>query len=381
MDPYRLEAILKNFSEFTNSIKKYRVQLLATAVFVAALVIIAAFSGSRAVPEPLEVSDEPVVSQPAEESSAALAEGVGLYVDGAFVAACDSEEALAEAVASAARSYGLASDGAEEAAYSFANAISYESGEFAEEAFASQKDISAMLFSGTDYAGRPLAASLSVTSKKTYVIENVIEHGTRSVYTDSMYEGYMAVESEGADGVEAETYEVTLYNGVEVARELVSSETLVEPVEEVLRYGTKKYYGRTTVSIGTLHKPYDGYVSSGFGYRWGRMHNGIDLAQHGASCYGDPALCAADGVVTAAGYRGGYGNCVTVQHDDGMETLYAHLSRIGVEVGQELKAGDQIGNIGATGNVTGPHLHFEVYIDGVAVDPLLFLDYDFVIYD
>ena len=88
-----------------------------------------------------------------------------------------------------------------------------------------------------------------------------------------------------------------------------------------------------------------------------------------------------DGVVTFAGWRGGYGNCVVVDHGDGMETLYAHLYRIGVEVGQELKAGDQVGNIGSTGNSTGPHLHFEVHIDGIAVDPLLFVDYDFIIYD
>ncbi|MBO4277837.1 MAG: M23 family metallopeptidase [Clostridia bacterium] len=162
---------------------------------------------------------------------------------------------------------------------------------------------------------------------------------------------------------------------------MVSSETLVEPVEEVLRYGTKKYYGRATVSIGALTKPYDGYVSSGFGSRWGTTHKGIDIALFGGNCFGDPALCAADGVVTFAGWRGGYGNCVVVDHGDGMETLYAHLYRIGVEVGQELKAGDQVGNIGSTGNSTGPHLHFEVHIDGIAVDPLLFVDYDFIIYD
>ncbi|MBP5155071.1 MAG: peptidoglycan DD-metalloendopeptidase family protein [Clostridia bacterium] len=375
---------MKNTLKITGSIKKYRVQLIAVSVFVAALVVIAAFSGNRAEPDPVPVPvEEPVaVSQPSEVSETVFKEGCGLYVDGVFIAANEDESALSEAVAAAARERGLAADGDIECVYSFANAVSYESGSFAEESFAESSEVTALLCEGAfNSLGEPISASLSVTSKKTYSVENVIEHSTRSVYTDSMYEGYMAVDSEGADGVCVETYEVTLYNGVEVSRNLVSSETLVEPVDEVLRYGTKKYYGRSTVSIGVLAKPYDGYVSSGFGARWGTIHKGIDLAMRGGDCYGDPALCAADGVVTFVGWRGGYGNCVKVQHADGMETVYAHLSRIGVAEGQEVLAGDQIGNIGATGNVTGPHLHFEVYIDGIAVDPLIFLNYDDVIYD
>jgi murein DD-endopeptidase MepM/ murein hydrolase activator NlpD len=112
--------------------------------------------------------------------------------------------------------------------------------------------------------------------------------------------------------------------------------------------------------------PTKGVWTSGFGYRWGALHAGIDIA----NAIGTPILAASDGVVISAGPYAGYGNMVKLRHADGTVTLYGHLSSIGVDVGQRVWAGDQIAKMGNTGNSTGPHLHFEVHVNGTdRVDP------------
>ncbi|MGV0852073.1 M23 family metallopeptidase [Mycolicibacterium phlei] len=113
--------------------------------------------------------------------------------------------------------------------------------------------------------------------------------------------------------------------------------------------------------------PTKGVWTSGFGYRWGVLHGGIDIA----NSIGTPVLAASDGVVIAAGPYAGYGNHVKIRHSDGTVTLYGHLSSWQVEVGQRVWAGDQIAKMGNTGNSTGPHLHFEVLLNGTdRVDPV-----------
>jgi murein DD-endopeptidase MepM/ murein hydrolase activator NlpD len=115
--------------------------------------------------------------------------------------------------------------------------------------------------------------------------------------------------------------------------------------------------------------PCDGVVVSGFGMRWGRMHEGIDI---GCS-YGTPNRAAAAGTVIYAGWLGGYGNLVVVDHGNGLSTAYAHASSILVSVGQSVSQGQTVSLVGSTGNSSGPHLHFEVRVNGVAVDPLPYL--------
>ena len=113
--------------------------------------------------------------------------------------------------------------------------------------------------------------------------------------------------------------------------------------------------------------PTKGAWTSGFGYRWGVLHGGIDIA----TSIGTPILAASDGVVIDAGPTGGYGNWVKLRHSDGTVTLYGHLSAWNVEIGQRVWAGDQIAKMGNTGNSTGPHLHFEVLLNGTdRVDPV-----------
>lgn len=118
------------------------------------------------------------------------------------------------------------------------------------------------------------------------------------------------------------------------------------------------------------------YITSGYGNRLHpiqgvyRYHDGIDIGNAG---YGAPVVAATDGVVTYTGVLGGYGNCVIINHGDGVVTLYGHGQEIQTTLGTVVKQGDIIMTVGSTGNSTGPHLHFEVRKNGIAVDPIPYL--------
>ena len=117
--------------------------------------------------------------------------------------------------------------------------------------------------------------------------------------------------------------------------------------------------------------PARGVLTSGYGWRWGRMHRGIDIA----NAVGTPIITASDGIVEKAGWNnGGYGNLVDIRHADGSLTRYAHNSKIFVRVGQQVTQGQHIANMGSTGFSTGPHLHFEIHPAGKgAVNPIAML--------
>lgn len=109
--------------------------------------------------------------------------------------------------------------------------------------------------------------------------------------------------------------------------------------------------------------------TSGFGRRWGRMHEGLDLA----GSFGSPIYATADGVVVHAGWENGYGNMVEIRHPYGLSTRYGHMSAVKVSVGQKVSRGDRIGDMGNTGRSTGTHLHYEVRVGGSAVNPMSFI--------
>ncbi len=155
--------------------------------------------------------------------------------------------------------------------------------------------------------------------------------------------------------------------------------------EEALDKEIKKLLAATQstgkYSGGTMHWPVPTVrnISSYYGYRWGRVHRGIDIANGSVPIYGQDIVSAADGTVIFAntsGWGGGYGLYVMVDHgldDRGRQivTLYAHMSAVTVSVGQKVTGGSTVlGRAGDSGNVTGPHLHFEVRVNGTAVDPL-----------
>jgi murein DD-endopeptidase MepM/ murein hydrolase activator NlpD len=115
--------------------------------------------------------------------------------------------------------------------------------------------------------------------------------------------------------------------------------------------------------------PVNGPVVSPFGMRWGRMHEGIDIAVPS----GTPIHAAASGRVVYSGWMSGYGNLVAIDHGGGLSTAYAHQSQIGASLGQSVSQGQVIGYVGCTGHCFGPHLHFEVRVNGAPVDPLGYL--------
>jgi murein DD-endopeptidase MepM/ murein hydrolase activator NlpD len=125
----------------------------------------------------------------------------------------------------------------------------------------------------------------------------------------------------------------------------------------------------TTPSAHGLIWPVNGPVTSPFGYRWGRLHAGIDIGVG----YGTPIHAAATGTVVLAGWTGGYGNYTCIDHGGGLATCYAHQSSYAVSAGAQVSQGQVIGYVGSTGHSFGAHLHFEVRINGAPVDPLGYL--------
>lgn len=111
--------------------------------------------------------------------------------------------------------------------------------------------------------------------------------------------------------------------------------------------------------------PVSGPISSGFGWRWRSFHSGVDIR----AGIGTPVKATANGTVSYAGWKGGYGLTIIVRHNFGFSTLYSHLSRISVKVGQRVERGSIIGYTGMTGSATGPHLHYEVRMNDRPVDP------------
>ena len=120
---------------------------------------------------------------------------------------------------------------------------------------------------------------------------------------------------------------------------------------------------------GGFQWPVSGPVTSPFGWRWGRMHEGIDIAVPS----GTPVHASAAGVVVYAGWLGGYGNLVAIDHGGGISTAYGHNTSVAVAVGQSVSQGQVVSYSGSPGHSTGPHVHFEVRVNGSAVDPFGYL--------
>ncbi len=197
------------------------------------------------------------------------------------------------------------------------------------------------------------------------------------VDTDELYVGETGIAFGGENGICENVYEVTYSGGVEVSRKLISSTVISKPKARIERIGTKEYPSTEPtgtfiwpLTLGTFRitSPY-GTQREGFETA-GQYHLGVDL---GGPALGEPILAADGGVVTFAGNRGSYGLLVKIRHEDGVETYYAHMSKIVVEVGDRVYQGQKVGEIGKTGTATGVHVHFEVRINKATVNPLNYL--------
>ncbi|MFC4411670.1 peptidoglycan DD-metalloendopeptidase family protein [Chungangia koreensis] len=194
-----------------------------------------------------------------------------------------------------------------------------------------------------------------------------VKHGNIVEENDSMYKGDTKVKQEGKDGKKEVTYLLRESNGVQAGKSVQDEKIIVEPVEQIIVKGTKVVPSRGSGSF--VWPAEGGYISSKMGYRWGSYHRGIDIARPS----GYSIKSADNGVVTFSGRDGTYGNKVVINHNNGLETTYAHLSSIDVSVGETVPQGTKIGKMGSTGRSTGIHLHFEVRKNGNLVNPLDYL--------
>ncbi|MEG0383873.1 MAG: M23 family metallopeptidase [Solibacillus sp.] len=222
-----------------------------------------------------------------------------------------------------------------------------------------------------------IGQQLNVTVEKPYVSVKAVYEKKQveavdftKVVTedDTMLKGKSVVKQEGAIGKKEVSYVISEENGVRTERVQTNENMLVEPEDRVVIIGTKVV---PSIGTGTFAWPANGgRISSQMGTRWGRYHYGIDIARPS-----DYTIKASDnGTVKTAGRHATYGNYIVINHNNGYETLYAHLSKIGVKVGQVVEKGSSLGVMGSTGRSTGTHLHFEVHKNGSEVNPLSYLN-------
>ena len=195
--------------------------------------------------------------------------------------------------------------------------------------------------------------------------EKVIEPSTVEEKSDELYMGQSEVE-EGESGSKL-VYTKEYYDGLNKISEDVINEVIIKDAKpSVIKKGMKNPYYDGIKFLGNPLK--NASITSVFGEaRIGSYHKGVDLAKS----LGEEVDSAFEGTVTFAGYNnGGYGNLVIVQHDNNMETYYAHLNEIKVSVGEYVSQGQIVGTVGSTGYSTGPHLHFELRVGGDPVNPI-----------
>lgn len=194
--------------------------------------------------------------------------------------------------------------------------------------------------------------------------EDEIEPSTIIEHTEELYVGNSEV-TQGKQGSRL-VYKESIYNGLTKEKEnIITEKVIVEAEPTIIKKGTKNPYYDGVAFLSSPTR--GGYMTAPYGEeRTTSPHKGIDIAKN----LGDDVNAALDGKVVSAGYNnGGYGNLIIIEHEDNMQTYYAHLSEINVSVGDYVKKGDKIGAIGSTGYSTGPHLHFELRVNGNPVNP------------
>jgi|LSQX01.1.fsa_nt_gb murein DD-endopeptidase MepM/ murein hydrolase activator NlpD len=185
--------------------------------------------------------------------------------------------------------------------------------------------------------------------------------------TEDLYRGDTKTKIQGLEGKSLVKQELVVVNGVLEETNVYSESVLQVPKPGVLLKGTKQR--PRTVATGSFAVPTRGRYSSSFGERWGRQHNGVDIAVP----RGTPITASDGGIVKFAGWMSGYGNLVIIDHENGFNTYYGHQDRMNVKKGKRVAKGDIIGYVGSTGRSTGPHLHFEVRKNGIPVNPMNYI--------
>ena len=201
---------------------------------------------------------------------------------------------------------------------------------------------------------------------KTY--EETIPYETKYESSEEIYTGKQIIKTKGEEGRKLVKAEIVKINGIINQTNIISENVIEESQAEILLQGTRKLLTDTANRMFDL--PNRGTLTSRFGQRWGGKHTGMDIA----SPTGTPNRAAKAGIVTFAGWQGNYGKLVIIDHGNGYVTYYAHNDSLTVKTGQQVVKGQEIGRVGTTGRVTGPHLHFEVRKNGVPMDPAKYIN-------
>ena len=225
---------------------------------------------------------------------------------------------------------------------------------------------------GQEISLTKLEPLVSVVVTKEVTVEETIAHATEYKKNSSLLKGEQKVITKGADGKKQVTYEIKEANGSTIEKTVLNEVVITEPVTEVVSKGTAaiRISSRSANSSGVLAWPLsNNKITSPYGTRSRGFHSGIDLqAKTGTSVY-----ASAGGKVVLASWYYGYGNCIVIDHGNGIKTRYAHLSAYKVKVGQTVSRGQLIALSGNTGNSTGPHLHYEVIVNGSTKNPVNYL--------
>lgn len=233
------------------------------------------------------------------------------------------------------------------------------------------------------YPGEVVTLGVLKPAFKLIEEDHVVEletdkYKTEIEYDSNMYVGTEKVKQQGENGTNKVTKKIKKSNGDIISAIVIESNQIQAPKSKIIVRGTAKRSTSDSYISGSLgtwawptKTPY--VITSNYGYRWGKLHEGVDISGTG---HGSPIYAANDGVVVQAGYTGTNGNYITINHNNGYYTMYAHLSAILVKTGDNVTIGQQIGKMGATGYAFGTHLHFALwkgypYRGGVSKNPML----------
>ncbi len=295
-----------------------------------------------------------------------------LYIDGKFIGATEEIDELNADLEQVLVDYRRDYD--DETTTEFANSVEIVTGNA----------------SGTDLITADEVMALadgkfSISLSTDIVYTRDVAYDTKVKYDEDKSSSYKKVTTKGVKGEEEVTVRTTFVDGVQTDAVQTDAKTLKEAVDEVVVKGKAEDTSSSTGSSSSSNSsssyttgssgmfawplPYTHTLTSTFGTRWGRLHGGLDISDGGV--YGQPIYASASGTVTfSGGDNSGYGNYVIIDHGSGYTTLYGHCSSLVAVTGQYVNQGDLIGYVGSTGNSTGPHLHFEIRLNGEKMDPL-----------
>lgn len=320
------------------------------------------------------IMDKQALSEVIVENTSGIITASGLFVNEELFAAAENDEVLTDSL-SACLDYYKTDEEAERVA--FVDDVNIAEGLFPVSVVESAEEVKTILW-GESGSAETREPALDVKIIRDITYEEVVPYDTQEIPDDTRLEDYTKIKSKGVNGVASVTAQVTYVDGEEVDRHVISSEVIEQPVScqlivgkmTVSQYNDSKAFSAPAEN-NTKNKMFwpvarvsRSYVSSYYGDN--RDHKGMDIA----APTGTDIYAAEAGTVVSMNESGAaYGNHFIIDHGNGVKTLYGHCSAIFVKVGQKVERGEKIAAVGSTGRSTGPHLHFEVRINNVIVNP------------